>query len=242
LGLSRLALVFQRMAFLDNLAMMWMLAALALAASPKRSLSASAGSAICFGLAVLTKETTAVLFPVLFLLLWQHTNPDTRRYRIALFLTLLGGVTFVYPLYALLKNELLEGPGHVSLVWAVKWQLFDRLPTGSVLDPTSDSYGIVRSWLDHDPWLLAAGVLLTPLGLVLRRTRAVALALGIQVAMMLRNGYLPYPYVIAMLPFAALVIAGVADQLAKGPSAGGWLSATARRAASSSSPRWSRSA
>jgi hypothetical protein len=229
-GLSPLGVVFQRMVFLDNLAVMWTLAALALAASPKRSLAASTGSAICFGLAVLTKETTAVLFPALLLLLWQHTSPETRRYRISLFLTVLAGLTFTYPLYALLKNELLEGPGHVSLVWAVKWQLFERLPTGSVLDSTSDSYGIVRSWLDHDPWLLLVGVLLTPVALLIGRFRAVALALAIQAVMMFRNGYLPYPYVIAMLPFAALVIAGVADQLAKGPEAGGWFRVVARTA------------
>jgi hypothetical protein len=227
-GLSPLGIVFQRMVFLDNLAVMWTLAALALAASPKRSLAASTGSAICFGLAVLTKETTAVLLPALFLLLWQHTSRETRRYRIPLFLTVLAGLTFTYPLYALLKNELLEGPDHVSLVWAVRWQLFERLPTGSVLDPASDSYGIARSWLDHDPWLLLAGVLLVPVALLIGRFRAVALALGIQAILMLRNGYLPYPYVIAMLPFAALLIAGVADQLAKGPAVGGWLSFVAR--------------
>jgi hypothetical protein len=227
-GLCPLGVVFQRMVFLDNLAVMWTLAALALAASPKRSLAASTGSAVCFALAILTKETTAVLFPALLLLLWQHTSPETRRYRVALFLTVLAGVSSTYPLYALLKNELLEGPGHVSLAWAVKWQLFERLPTGSVLDTTSDSYGIVRSWLDQDPWLLLAGVLLTPVALLCGRLRAVALALAIQAVMMLRNGYLPYPYVIAMLPFAALVIAGVADQLGKGPAARGWPSMAAK--------------
>jgi 4-amino-4-deoxy-L-arabinose transferase-like glycosyltransferase len=217
-GLSPLAIPFQRMVYLDNLAVMWTLAALVLAASPRRSLAASAGSAICFAIAVLSKETIAVLFPALFLLLWQHTSPKTRRYSIALFLTLLGAVVFVYPLYAILKNELFEGPGHVSLIWAIKWQLFDRAPSGSLLDPSSDTHAVARSWLDNDPLLLGAGVLLTPLGLLIRRTRAVGLALAIQVVMLFRNGYLPFPYVIAMLPFAALTIAGVADQLCKGPA------------------------
>jgi 4-amino-4-deoxy-L-arabinose transferase-like glycosyltransferase len=217
-GLSPLAVPFQRMVFLDNLAVMWTLAALALAASPRRSLAASAGSAVCFAIAVLSKETIAVLFPALFLLLWQHTSPKTRRYSIALFLTLLGALVFVYPLYAILKNELFEGPGHVSLVWAIKWQLFNRPPSGSLLDPSSDTHAVARSWLDRDPLLLGAGVLLTPFGLLIRRTRAVALALAIQVVMLFRNGYLPFPYVIAMLPFAALTITGVADQLCKGPA------------------------
>jgi hypothetical protein len=120
-GLSPLAVPLQRMVFLDNPAVMWTLAALVLAASPRRSLAASAGSAVCFAIAVLSKETMAVLFPALFLLLWQHTSPKTRRYSSALFLTLLGAAVFVYPLYAILKNELFEGPGHVSLMWAIKW-------------------------------------------------------------------------------------------------------------------------
>jgi hypothetical protein len=65
-GLSPLAIPFQRMAYLDNLAVMWTLAALALAASPRKSLAASAGSAACFAVAVLSKETIAVLLPALF--------------------------------------------------------------------------------------------------------------------------------------------------------------------------------
>jgi hypothetical protein len=229
-GLSPLAVPFQRMVFLDNLAVMWMLAALAAAASPRKSLAASAGSAVCFALAVLSKETIAVLFPSLLLLLWQHTSPNTRRYRIALFLITFGALAFVYPLYAILKNELLDGPGHVSLLWAIKWQLFDRPPSGSLLDPSSGTYATVRSWLEQDPFLLAAAVLLAPLGLLMRRTRAITLALVVQVAMLMRNGYLPFPYVIAMVPFAALTVAGVAHQLCQGPVARGWRSTIVKRA------------
>ena len=48
-------------------------------------------------------------------------------------------------------------------------------------------------------------------GLLIRRTRAVALALALQLVQLMRGGYLPYPYVIAMIPFAALTVAGVAD-------------------------------
>ena len=227
-GLSPLAISFQRMVYLDNLAVMWTLAALALAASRRRSLAAAVGSATCFALAVLSKETVAVLFPALLLLLWQHTSPKTRRYNIALFLTVLGGLVFTYPLYALLKNELFEGPNHVSLLWTIKWQLFDRAPSGSLLDPGSDTYAVARSWLRTDPLLVGVGVLLAPIGLLISRTRAVALALAIQVVLLFRNGYLPFPYVIGMLPFAALTLAGVADQLCKGPAARGRLSAVAR--------------
>jgi len=240
-GLSPLAVPFQRMVFLDNPALMWTLGAFALAASPRRSLAASAGSGACFAIAVLSKETSLVLFPALALLLWQHTSPKTRRYNVALFLTVLGGLVAIYPLYAILKNELFEGPGHVSLLWAIKWQLFDRIPSGSLLDPASRTHAVARSWLDQDPWLLGSGVLLVPVGLLLRRLRAVTLALAIQVVMLFRNGFMPFAYVVAMLPFAALLIAGVADYLWKGYAPGrpgqpgwrhrmlAWLSALTRR-------------
>jgi 4-amino-4-deoxy-L-arabinose transferase-like glycosyltransferase len=214
-GLSPLALMYQRMVFLDNLAVMWSICALVLAVSPRKSLAAAAGSAVCFAMAVLTKETALVLFPAVFMLLWRHTPAKTRQYRIPLFLTLLGGLILFYPLYATLKNELFEGPGHVSLLWAIKWQLFGRPGSGSLLNPGSHTSSLVRLWMHQDPWLLGMGVLLTPVGLLVRSTRPVAVALAIQVAMMCRNGYMPQPYVIAMLPFAAMVIAGVTDQLLK---------------------------
>jgi hypothetical protein len=221
-GLSPLAVPLQRMVFLDNLAVMWMLAALAAAASPRKSLAASTGSAVCFAVAVLSKETIAVLFPSLLVLLWQHTSPKTRRYRIALFLTTFGALVFIYPLYAILKNELLDGPGHVSLLWAIKWQLFDRPPSGSLLDRGSQTYATVRSWIEQDPFLLVAATVLVPMGLFIRRTRAIALALVIQIAMLMRNGYLPFPYVIAMVPFAALTVTGVLGRMYQGPAGTGW--------------------
>ena len=230
-GLSPLAISFQRMVYLDNIAVMWMLAALALAASRRRSLAAAVGSAVCFALAILSKETIAVLFPALFLLLWQSTDPRTRRYTVALFLTVLAAVVFTYPLYALLKNELFEGPDHVSLMWTIKWQLFYRAPSGSLLNTSSDTYAVARSWLERDPLLIGAGVLVTPIGLLFRRTRAVSLALAIQVVMLFRNGYLPFPYVIGMLPFAALTLAGVADQFCKGPAGRAWAMILARSGA-----------
>lgn len=219
-SLSPLALSFQRMVFLDNVAVPWLLAALVLAASPRRHLAAVAGSAVCFAVAVLSKETILVLLPGLVWLLWQHTDPDTRRFALALFGALLVLVGAFYPLYALVKNELLPGPGHVSLLWAVSWQLFARRSSGSVLDPASSARGVVETWLTLDPWLLGAAVLLVPAGLAIRRLRPVGLVVAIQVAMPLRDGYLPFPYVIALLPFAALLVAGVGDALWAGRSRG----------------------
>jgi hypothetical protein len=66
----------------------------------------------------------------------------------------------------------------------------------------------VTSWLWRDPWLLVAALLLSPIALARRGTRVAALAFLIQVGMVLRPGYLPDMYVIGLLPFAALIVAG----------------------------------
>ena len=210
-GLSPLAMEFSRSVYLDNVAVPWLLAAFALATSPRRSLAAAAGSAACFVVAVMSKETTLVLLPALVLALWQNADARTRRVTLSVAATLFVSGVVLYPLYALLRGELLEGEGHVSLLWAVKWQLFSRPSSGSVLDPSSPARNVVETWLRSDSVLLVASVLTLPVALAVRRLRPIGVALAVQLVMMLRDGYLPFPYVIALAPFAALVVAGALD-------------------------------
>lgn len=207
---SPVALQYHRMVFLDNLAIAWALAALVFAASPRRSLAAAVGCGVTFGCAVLTKETIAILLPVLIWTLVQNTDKRTRRWNLSVAGCTMFGIGFFYPLFSILKKEFVEGPGHVSLLGALRWQLFERVGSGSLFDPASDTYVLARSWLELDPWLLLVGTALVPVGLCVKRLRPVALAMLLQVAVMFRGGYLPYPYVITLLPFAALLIAGVA--------------------------------
>jgi 4-amino-4-deoxy-L-arabinose transferase-like glycosyltransferase len=212
-GLSPVAIFYHRMVFLDNLAVMWTLAALAFAASPRRGVAAAFGSACCFAAAVLTKETAAIVLPAVVWMLAQHTDRRTRSWNLAVFATAFVALVLSYPLYALLKNELLPGPGHVSLTWALWWQLFGRSGSGSLLDPDSGTASLARSWLDIDPWLLLAGAVTVPVGLAVRRLRPLGVALLIQVLMMMRGGYLPFAYVIGLLPYCALLVGGTADVL-----------------------------
>lgn len=210
-GLSPLAIYYHRMVFLDNLATMWMLAALAIAASPRRSLAAALWSGVCTAIAALTKETVILLIPAIVWVLWQHTDRKTRSWHLAVYgasclLLLLG-----YPLFAVLRGELLPGVGHVSLLWALYWQFFERSGSGSLLDPHSGTFGLAQFWLSLDPWLLLAGVALLPIAVFVRRLRPLVFALGLQILILLKGGYVPYAYVTAMLPFAALLTAGTAN-------------------------------
>jgi hypothetical protein len=214
-ALSPLSVSFLRMVFLDNLATPWILGAFVLAASPRRGLWAYAAGGACFGVAVLTKETSLLLLPALGLQVWQGLDQRTRSFCLTAFTCVLALVGLGYPLYAMLKGELLPGPGHVSLLEAIQFQLGGRPSTGSILSSGSGSQDLVAGWLRADPWLPALGVALAPIALIVRRLRPVGVAVLILIAIAVRPGYLPQPYVIALLPFAALVIAGVLDSAAR---------------------------
>ncbi|QOV35961.1 glycosyltransferase family 39 protein [Streptomyces ferrugineus] len=214
-GLSPLSVVLQREIFLDNLAVMWTLLAFALAASPSRHLWHHFGAGIVAATAVLTKETMLLVLPAVFLTMWRHSHRDTRKFALTGAVTACALIGLSYPLFALLKGELLPGSGHVSLWDGIKYQM-TRPGSGFLLDQGSGSYGVLQSWLYYDRVLILGGLAGGLLLLVTWRwsvtARALAgpsLAVVVLALMALRpNGYLPAMYVIQALPFLALVLAG----------------------------------
>ncbi|HYZ29530.1 MAG TPA: glycosyltransferase, partial [Thermoleophilaceae bacterium] len=209
---SPVSLFYHRAVLLDNVAVAWALAAFVLARTPRRRTWAFAASGACFAASVLSKETMLVVLPALLWAAAQNADPRTRRYCLTLFGSFLVLVAAAFPLYAILKGELLPGRGHVSLVGTMLvQQLVTRAGTGSPFDPHSLAHATVEDWLTLDPWLLGGALVLSPVALALRAHRAAALAYVIQVGMILRPGYLPNMYVIGLLPFAALIVGGSAQ-------------------------------
>ncbi|MDH6220268.1 ArnT family glycosyltransferase [Streptomyces pseudovenezuelae] len=214
-GLSPLSVVLQREIFLDNIAVMWTLVAFTLAASPSRHLWHHFGAGLAAATAVLTKETMLVILPALFLTMWRHSHRDTRKFAITGAVTACVLIGLAYPLFALLKGELIPGGGHVSLWDGVKYQM-TRPGSGFILDSASGSHGVLRSWLYYDRVLplggLAGALLLLATwrwSVTARSLAGPALTVGILALLALRpNGYLPAMYVIQALPFLALVLAG----------------------------------
>jgi hypothetical protein len=208
-ALSPLAVTLQRQIYLDNIAVVWMLGAFVLALSPKKHLWHHVAAGCCAAVAILSKETMVVVLPALLVALWQGSHASTRKFSIVGFLTLLGLVGILYPLYALLNNELLPGPDHVSLLGGILFQL-QRVGSGSFLDPTSASRAIINSWLYYDKVIPIAGIVAALIAFIaLRRLRAPALAVLLLLGMAMRPGYLPAMYVIQALPFLSICIAGV---------------------------------
>jgi hypothetical protein len=210
-GLCPLEVMYGRWTFLDNLVTPWLLAAFVLACSPRRSILAATGAALCFSMAALTKETVLLVLPALALALLQ--NLDRRNRTQVLAVATCAGLLLMllYPLFALYKGEFFEGAGHNSLLGTARWQLVDRPDGGSVLDRHSATYALLRSWLDIDRITLWLGIAALPAGLFVRRLRPAALALILQWLVMVRGGYVPFMHVINLLPWTALLVLGAIE-------------------------------
>jgi 4-amino-4-deoxy-L-arabinose transferase-like glycosyltransferase len=209
-ALSPLSVTLQREVFLDNFAVAWMLGAFVLTLSPRQHLWHHIGAGACAALAVLSKETMAIVMPAVLVALWQGSHRSTRKFSMVGFATALVLVGAQYPLFALLKGELFPGLGHVSLVGGLLFQM-QRAGSGSMFVPGTGSYGILHAWLYYDPVLIVGGAGAAVLGLADRRLRAPALAAVLLCLVAMRpSGYLPAMYVIQVLPFFAIALAGLA--------------------------------
>ncbi|MFF3287990.1 ArnT family glycosyltransferase [Streptomyces sp. NPDC003023] len=220
-GLSPLSVVLQREIFLDNIAVMWMLLAFCLAASPNRHLWHHFAAGLTAAVAVLTKETMLVVLPALLVTMWRHSHRDTRKFAVTGAITACALIGLSYPLFALLNNELFPGEGHVSLIDGITYQM-SREGSGFILDDGSGSNGVLRSWLYYDTVLPVGGLAGAALLLLTLRWSVTARALAgpalvvaiLAVVAMRPSGYLPAMYVIQALPFLALVLAAAAASVA----------------------------
>ena len=213
-ALSPLSVTLQREVFLDNLSVFWILVAFVLASSPRQHLWMHISAGAAAAVAVLSKETMLIAMPGLIVAVWQYAHPRTRKFTIAGFLTALCLVGVFYPLYAVLKGELLPGPGHVSLVGGIEFQM-DRPGSGSVFAAGTGSWSTLHDWLYYDPIIVVAGVVALVPMLFVRKYRGPAISGLTLVLMALRPGYLPAMYIIQLLPFFALAIAGLGYQIVR---------------------------
>jgi hypothetical protein len=211
--LSPLALSYHRQVLLDNVATTFLIATFVLALSPERRLLAQASSGLCFGACVLSKETFLLFLPAAAWQLWRCADRRTRSFVVATASGLFVLSLSLYALYAALKGEFLPGKGHVSLIGAIEWQLGQRPASGSVFSTGSGAHTTVTAWLSQDPWLLGVGFAALPLLFARPALRPVALAYAFTALAILRPGYLPLLYVVGLLPFASLSVAGAVDTL-----------------------------
>ncbi|MET0296319.1 MAG: glycosyltransferase family 39 protein [Microbacterium sp.] len=211
-SLSPLALQFHRTVYLDNFAVLWLVLAFYLASERRSQLLAFAGAAVSFGVAVLTKETFLLALPFLIWVMLRTSQRETRRYTLSVATSLLVLIGGSYLVLAAVKGELFAGPDRVSLMDGVLFQLGTREGSGSPFDPDSLMSATLGMWWQLDPVFIVASLLAAVGAVFHRRLRPYAVLVLAMTAFMFRpGGYLPVPYVIMLIPFGALVIAGVAD-------------------------------
>jgi endo-1,4-beta-D-glucanase Y/4-amino-4-deoxy-L-arabinose transferase-like glycosyltransferase len=222
-SLSPLAVYYQRLVLLDNIMLFWALLSLDLLLDGWGRLSRTALSGICFGLAVLTKETALFLTPAMLYIAVQERRQHQGRFAVSGWLLPMLIVVSWYPLYALLNGELLpagqsvriflfsanSGSG-VSLVDALKWQT--SRGGGGLFSLNSQFWQLVRlDWLPRDPLLLVAGPAATALNLLrgVRDRRALAAGLlgALPLLYLARGGIVFNFYILVAIPFLCLNLA-----------------------------------
>jgi hypothetical protein len=211
-SLSPLALQFHRTVYLDNIAVPWLLLAVILVTVRRNQLLAFTGAAVAFGIAVLSKETFLLALPLLVWLVLRNADKSTRRYTLSVassVLVLIGGS---YLLLAAVKGELFSAEGRVSLMDGILFQLGTREGSGSLADGDSLMSATVGMWWQLDAVFIVSSLAAAALAVFHRKLRPYAVLVLALTAFMFRpGGYLPVPYVIMLIPFGALLIAGIAD-------------------------------
>lgn len=220
-SLSPLAIFYQRMVLLDNIMIFWMLLSLNLLLDGWGRLSRMVLSGICFGLALISKETAFFLLPAMLYLVFQQRWKHQGRFAIIGWILPVGAVLSWYVLYAGLKSEIFpkeslidviansnaSSPPGVSLLGSLLWQL--HRGGGGMFNLNNQFwYFMGTDWLLRDPVLVIGGGIAILVNLVrgLRDRRLLAVSLFGLCALyyLARGGVVMNYYVLIAIPFLAL--------------------------------------
>lgn len=226
-ALSPLALSIQRRVLLDNMMLMFLLAAFYNVIGDRESLYNYMLSAICFGLAVLLQTDAAVFFPALVYTVHLTANKAHRRFAVILWVAFSVLIMSLYPMYAQMRSELFpqgwlfggDFP-HVSLLE----RILDRGPdTGVFMNFGSGLASSFQQWTDithlnADPILIFGGAIALLFSLVmahdnkgLRPLAAMALTF---IVLRYIGGQVAPTDIIGVLPFLAISVAIVLATIA----------------------------
>ncbi|MGE5223025.1 MAG: ArnT family glycosyltransferase, partial [Omnitrophica WOR_2 bacterium] len=220
LSVSPLAITYQRMVLLDNIMIFWILLSLILLVGGKGRLERLFISGIVFGVAILSKEPAIFLLPAMLYIAYRERGRQAGWLSLGSWFIPMLAVVSLYPLYALLRGELLplsiggqplSSTSGVYLVNSAIWQS-GRGGGGSIFNPGSMFWQNVRvNWAPVDPFLIVGGITAVIANLVrgLRDRRFLAAGLlGFLPFLYLARGGLVYDfYIVFALPFFCLNLA-----------------------------------
>ncbi len=205
-----IGIYYQRRLLLDNLMTFWLLVSSSLLIFANKRLLWVLAAGASLGIAVLTKETAVFTIPAFIFLTYLVLDKKQKYIGVVSFIMPIMLCIGYYVLYAVLKNELLPGPGHVSLLGTLKYQL-SRGGKVPFFSPKSDFWFSMHDWLSQDP-LFILGSLASSIFIVLKKgtqntLRALALINLSFWAFFIRGGLVINFYVIPVIAFGCIPLA-----------------------------------
>lgn len=215
-ALTPLGIAAQRRVFLDNIMTFWLLVAINFLAEKPLTLTKSLASAVAFGLAFLSKETAVLFLPAFAFFSFLGAHRNNRHFSLALWSSTALLMMFLYPLMALLKEELLptgtflggDHP-HVSLYEAIMFQT--SRGGDSFFDPQGSFVQFFREeWWRVDKAFIVIGSIASIINLTAIKKRRVLLITSVTIfyALYLASGTLVLDwYIIPLIPLLVINIA-----------------------------------
>ncbi len=206
---SPLAIDYQRLVLLDNIATFWFLLSLYFLLISRSQLRYTILSAICLGLAFLSKEVLLLFMPAMVYGTWLYTSPFQRKFALVAFIYSFMAICSLYVLLAVLKGELIP---------PVSWIPWDSHPHLSLLDTflgqtqRGQSEGSLllgwQAWYGLDPLFMLLGIVAIAFNLVVgwwKRNHLFLALLAISYWLLLVRGGVVFPfYFIPLIPMMAL--------------------------------------
>lgn len=226
-ALSPYWIIQGRQLMLEPIAVFWMLAAMLVLLSDRPTLLGYCFSGFAFGVAILTKEVFIAFIPGILLLAWLRAHKDHLVMVMAHWVTVMASTVSLYPLYAVLKGELLPegwplaaGGEHVSLIGTLQFHM-QRESDAGLLDFSSRFWSnSVAHWFDMDPFLVVATPFCILAAFILGFRYRVLWAFGLLIAGFVlflgRGGVVFDFYALPLVPLVALVVAVVVNELVSG--------------------------
>ncbi len=219
---SPLIVYFQRIIFLDNLMIAFVMTAIVLLLDTSKTMRVIF-SAIFLALAVLTKESAVFFVPFFLVYGVKKFYSSNKKMLLTLWATFFGFMVLQYPTFALLKGELLPksipllgNPGQVSLIDAI---FFQSNRSENFWSPDSALWYSLRTyWLQFDALLIIAGVVGMLWGLVSsikseHKNHSYIWVLGLSYIFYLLRWQAQEWYIIPLLPICIISCALLLDKL-----------------------------
>jgi 4-amino-4-deoxy-L-arabinose transferase-like glycosyltransferase len=206
---SPLSITYQRQVFLDNIAVFWLLMSLYLLVVGNSRLKYVIGAAICFGIAFLSKETTAVFFPAIVYTAWLYSTKFQRKFSMTAFIYTIIAVCSTWVLMAALKGELFpyswhlpwDTHPHLSMLDTFVGQAQRGVESGSLLSS-------FQTWQENDPVFIVLSIAAPAFNLLYgwwnRKHLMFALMAALYWLVLVRGGQVLSFYIIMLIPITAI--------------------------------------